>query len=231
MVIYCDAESAPRLAALRARVSDVTQIIVLPLSQTDCGSGRTGVNFTNEHARDPEAHLHSPALYEVWNEKSAFVRRVMESNPFHTDTFAWCDIGCFRSDLNLASYRRWPEGARLDAVDPERLVLLLMQPFQPGELAVSPATGLPPSFERVIRVGGTIMVGHRRAWERWIPAYYNALRRFAAVGMFAGKDQNVMAAMCALHPEFLLLVTPTFIASHGDPWFFLQPWFSLKING
>ena len=76
MVIFCDADSAPRLQALRARVADRTRVVVLPLDQTRCGSGRLGAHWASDVARDPEAHIHTPGLYVVWNEKAAFVERV-----------------------------------------------------------------------------------------------------------------------------------------------------------
>lgn len=226
MVIFCDAGSAARLAALRARVADRTRVVVLPLDQTRCGGGRLGAHWPTDVARDPEAHIHNPALYAIWNNKADFVQRVVEENPFATDAFAWCDIGCFRSDdPDPERFRRWPEGAALDAActDPARrarLTLLNIEPFQSGDFRLG-STGLPPSFERVCRIGGTIMVGHRDAWCRWTPAYRAMLDRFVEGQRFAGKDQNVMATLCVLRPDLIALVAPTFRREDGDPWFHL----------
>ena len=228
MVAFCDADMAPRLSELRARVASQTRVVVLPLSAID-GGWNDVVDWDDEHARDPErgAQAHSPSLYKVWNAKSALVGRAMAMDPFGSEAYAWCDIGCFRSDLRIESYRRWPEGARLDAADPERVVLLRLQPFQPRELALDPATGLPPSFAGVNRIGGTVMVGHRRAWERWIPAYYATMRRMVAAGVYVGTDQHVMATVAATRPDLVALVAPTYLREHGDPWFFLHPWFAV----
>lgn len=223
LVVFCDAESAPRLSALRARVAESTRVIVLPLDRTRCGSGALGAHWAVDATRDPEADIHTPGLYVVWNEKAAFVQRVMDENPFGTDAFAWCDIGCLRADAAVDRYRRWPRGATLDGIARDRLTLLNITPFESGDFVLDPADGLPPSFDRVSRVGGTIQVGHREAWERWIPAYYAMLDRFVAAGRFAGKDQNVMAALCVLRPDLVTFVRPT---TEGDPWFSLLPFFS-----
>jgi len=225
MVIFCDAESAPRLAALRDRPSTEgkTRVIVLPLEQTRCGRAPWVVDASR---LDPEAAIHTPSLYVVWNEKAAFVARVMAENPFATDAFAWCDIGCVRADPPPGvSLRRWPEGAALDALPRAQLALLNVTPFERGDFALC-ADGLPPSFDRVNRVGGTIQVGHRAAWERWIPAFYATLDRFVAAGRFAGKDQNVMAALCVLEPDAVRLVRPSGRPEDGDPWFYLLPFFA-----
>ena len=221
MVIFCDAAGEARLREMRGERE--ARFVVLSLADTTCARL---ADWDAEHGRDPEADIHTTPLYVVWNEKSEFVRRAMEMNPFGTDAFAWCDVGCFRSDLNLSKFSRWPEGARLNASDEERLTLLCIQPFEPRDLVVDERTRLPRSFDNELRVGGTIMVGHRRAWERWIPAYYATLRRYIDVGMFAGKDQSVMASLVILRPDLVTLFAPSHEPAHGDPWFFLQPLFS-----
>ena len=233
MVIFCEAEMAPRLRALRERDQQQqpiqTRVEVYPIVDNTCAAM---VDWREQHAKDPErdTQAHSPALYTVWASKSAFVGRAMALNPFGTDAFAWCDIGCFRSDLNLGCFRRWPEGARLDALDPTRMVLECITPFQESDLVLDPGSGLPPSFAGQTRIAGAIMVGHRPAWERWIPAFYSTLQRMVANGQFVGVDQNVMAAVAVTRPDIVTIVTPSFLPQHGDPWFFLQPWFSAVIS-
>lgn len=106
------------------------------------------------------------------------------------------------------------------------MVLLHIKPFQPDELIVNTTTGLPPSFEHVNRISGAIMVGYKAAWASWIHAYYHTLTRMVNNGQFVGVDQNVMAAVAVTHPDRVTLITPTNAPSHGDPWFFLQAWFS-----
>ena len=47
---------------------------------------------------DPERFRHkSVHLYWVWNEKTEFLKRTVDTNPFHSDFFAWVDIGYFRT--------------------------------------------------------------------------------------------------------------------------------------
>ena len=46
---------------------------------------------------DPEKSIHSPNLYKIGNEKSNWLKRASVLNPFHSNFFAWVDIGYFRS--------------------------------------------------------------------------------------------------------------------------------------
>lgn len=228
MVVFCgDTETARRLAQLRARVARLTRVVVLPLAKTHCGSGRLGALWPQDMARDPEARYHTPDLFLIWNNKSDFVARAMALDPFGSDVYAWCDIGCFRADEGPDRYRRWPRSSALDAAcarTPDALSLLCVKPFESGDFVLAP-DGLPPSFERVNRIGGTIMVGTRAAWNRWIPAYYRILDDFVAAFRFAGKDQSLMAALVVLRPDLAALVSPSQRPEDGDPWFYLQPHF------
>lgn len=221
MVLFCDDETEPILREMRGVRPAL--FVLMPLAEAEMSKV---ADWDAEHARDPEASIHTKSLYVMWNEKAAYVQRAMALNPYRSTAFAWCDIGCFRSDLNLARLRKWPEGPRLDGLDPERLTLLNIQPFEPGDEAIDPVTRLPPCFDMKLRVGGTIMIGHRRAWDRWIPLYYAVLQRYLNAKFFAGKDQNVMASLVMLRPDLVTLVAPSRAPEHGDPWFYLQPYFS-----
>lgn len=224
MVIFCDEDWVEPLTELRKGFEAKTKIIVRKWNEMYCASPRFLPYWRFDHSRDSEAHYHNELLYILWNEKSAMVNDVINMNPFKTDFFCWCDIGCFRDSNTAYMYKRWPSNDFLNSAAQDKMFLLNIEPFQNGELDIL-ENGLTHSFEGKNRVGGTIFLGHKDVWHQWCNVYYTVLDRYLECKYFAGKDQNVMATVVALHPSLVKLVTPTRNIEDGDPWFYLQRYF------
>jgi hypothetical protein len=60
------------------------------------------------HNIDRENSYHSVELYMLWNEKTYFVKRAMEKNPFNSEWFFWSDIGCCRNDNDKNKFMSFP---------------------------------------------------------------------------------------------------------------------------
>jgi len=222
MVIFCDEESFEQITALRATLEDITKIYILPLDETVCGRSTIDAIWAKDWQRDIERAIHNPNLYIIWNEKSMFVFRAMARDPFNTEFFCWCDIGCFRDarpeELNLFQ-KEWPSRAFLEQARKDKMYFLNITPFEASDLMVL-ENGLTQSFERVTRIGATIFLGHRNVFEQWVHLYYKTLDNYIVNDYFAGKDQNIIATMYVLYPEIFKLVTP--VPGEGNPWFYLQ---------
>ena len=82
MMIYTgDQESASKILEMRKGLEDKTKVVVLPFEDLYCS--RFMDYWKKDYERDHETY-HDPALYIIWNEKTAFIKRAKESNPFGT---------------------------------------------------------------------------------------------------------------------------------------------------
>lgn len=218
LLIFCDAASEARIKEYRAAFMATTYIFVLPLEKLHCAS----IDWTKDWQRDTERRIHNPNLYIIWNEKSLFVYRAMVLQPLF-DYYMWCDMGCFREASEMHLFREpWPSSGFLRSAKKDKMYFLNIEDFQAGELNVL-ENGLTRSFEGKNRIGGTIFLGHKDIFVVWVNTYYTFLEKYIAQDYFAGKDQNIMATIYAVHPELFELVKP--VAGEGNPWFYLQRYF------
>lgn len=193
-------------------------------------------------------HLHTQELFRVWANKSFFVKEVMETNPFDSEIFVWCDAGCWRDPLSaMICGPSWPVAEK---VVPNRLSIVSISDVRPF-LEKTKAFPSDQSFQNFVKeldtcfqaiIGGTILVGDKAAWKIWIPTFQATLLEFLEQGKFAGDDQAVISTAAFWlwkqnspgKPMFLKSPgTHGFlqIADHqiGDAWFCFQQHFS-RIN-
>lgn len=225
IVIFCDEDWVEHLAHLRQGFEDKTRIIVYKWNEMRCATKDMLTYWHKDWERDTERAYHNPLLYTLWNEKTEMVRQTIDMNPFKSEFFCWCDIGCFRDSGDMHRYvNGWPSPSFLASACKDKIYLLNIEPFVGDDLQIQ-SNGLTRTFEGKNRIGGTIFFGHRVAWNTWHTKYYDTLRRYTECDYFAGKDQNIMATMVALYPSLVHLVTPSRRAEDGDPWFYLQRYF------
>lgn len=224
MVIYCDADWAEKLRMLRYKFASKTHIIIYNIPEMRCASQEILTYWERDWRRDPEQHYHNPLLYILWNEKTEMVKRAIDANPFNTEFFCWCDIGCFRSTEQMHMFTEWPASSFLNTASRDKMYMLNIEPFQHGDQNVEP-NGLTKPFTHKARIGGTIFLGHISTWHTWHQVYYDVMKQYMKCDYFTGKDQNIMATIASLYPMLVRLVRPTYDACDGDPWFYLQRYF------
>jgi len=221
MVIFTDAETAPMLQRLRG--SHPTEVIVQPFETLRFASPRFLKYWERDYERDHERHIHTPYVYVIWDEKTAFVERAMKLDPFKTEFFTWCDIGMMREPAGHEIYARWPSPESLAPLDRDRVYMLAVEPFQPSDMHILP-NGLPAQFREKNRIGAGVILGSKRALEQWISAYYNMVDAFIAADYFAGKEQSIMNTIAIKHPHLVHLIQPmpyTLNGQPGDRWFYM----------
>ena len=223
MIIFCDIESFDYISALRKPFEESTHIYVYPLEDMYCAYPQYMKYWEKDLERDIEKHIHNKNLYMIWNEKSMFIHRAMSINPFETDFFMWCDIGCFRYPEELSLFKDgWPSDTFLRTACKDKMYFLNITPFE-SEDFVKKENGLTRSFEYVTRIGATMFLGHKDIFETWIETFYKYMNLYMMNNYFTGKDQNIIATIYALHPELFRLVQP--VEGEGNPWFYLQRFF------
>lgn len=219
MVIFCDAQSRPLIENIRmnydpgfAKTHFITCEIV------DFYSYKYGETFVQHYDKDTEKRVgHNIVLYMIWAEKSHFLKRAIEVDPFKTDYFLWTDIGCFRRENT--DFRNWPSVKRIDAMSKDKVLLLSVIPFTQCERACKTLAEL-PSFQFENRIGAPIFGGTKDVLLKWHDLYYEMLEYFISIDRFIGKDQSIMNSVYLMNQDFCELVT--WRPGCADPWFYLQ---------
>jgi len=215
MVIFCEHNSVSAISELRKSREEKTRIVVTTFNEFY--SYRYYADFKNDEYNDSEIHIgHNAYLYMIWSEKSNFLKRAVEMDPFNTDYFLWVDIGCFRR--KNTDYIQWPnihEGVPLNKV-----LLLQVEPFQSDELEQATTKESLPLYQFNNRIGGTIFGGGKEVLLQWHDKYYDMLEYFIKIRRFIGKDQSIMNSVYLLNREMCKIVD--WRKPCHDKWFYLQ---------
>lgn len=218
MVIFSDEVSKPIIQQFRGNLP--THYITLDFD--DFYTYRYELSFYESMLIDHEIGIgHSPQLYMIWNEKSHFLKVASEINPFGADYFLWVDIGCFREPNTR--FLQWPNPAKIGKLEPDKMAMVQVYPFQPEELSVTSLESI-PSFQFTNRIGGTMFGGRKEAIEKWHTEYYQMLEHFIRIDRFIGKDQSIMNSLYLWKPEIVQLIFQWPFPRHGmsSEWFFLH---------
>jgi hypothetical protein len=216
MVIFCDEKNINAVRELRK--DNMANTVILKTRFEDFYTHRYINNFIQHQQLDTEVSRgHNVYLYMVWAEKSNFLKRAIEMNPFSTDYFLWVDIGCFRRPNT--EFLRWPNPKRIVDMPKDKVLLLSVYPFTPEELSVSSVEDL-PSFQFTNRIGAPIFGGGKEVLLTWHKKYYEMLENFIRMGRFIGKDQSIMNSVYLMNRDMCEIVT--WKQPCNDIWFYLQ---------
>lgn len=128
MVIFVNDEiQKNKIYNLRLDYLDKTKIIILPFEELYCYQFMDYWN--KDYERDIEKQFHNQNLYIIWNEKTAFMKKAMDLNPFNTEFYCWSDIGMVRDDLILSYIKTFPSSKMLNLIDKTKVYLLNLKTF------------------------------------------------------------------------------------------------------
>lgn len=173
------------------------------------------------HGVDHEKNLHSPQLYSIWANKSAWVKEAIQLNPFHTSHYVWCDIGAFRDASKLPTLIRFPMASRLPE---DKVLFCLIEPLQADDFVVRP-DGIPGDFRYLNRIVGGLWGGPRDACLRWAEQYEAMLNRYIQADRFIGKDQSIMMSAILEDSSNAVCIRPHW-GDLGETWFYLEYYLS-----
>ena len=166
---------------------------------------------------DTENVGHTAELYALWYEKKEFVARAINSNPFFSNEFVWCDAG-------IGRYPEWNskiQGFPARGFIPRgKMLLLEIDPLQEYDWRPDDH-GIRGEFTGRATFGGGILASDINGWNRWSMAYDAMLARYLLAGRFIGKDQNIMASMILEQPDLALVVRRPQNMAATQRWFYL----------
>ena len=175
-------------------------------------------NWEKEVAADPETAIgHNARLYQVWAEKIFMVADAIRTNPFKTEKFVWCDIGCFRNRAWLPRFTGFPHAPVINA---DQVSFLQLAPFSAADFTAVSTGPLTDRFKDRVTVGGTMFGGGASALLQFRNVYAALLDEADACGVFKGKDQNLYAWLTLKYPALFHRIQTRNIGY--DPWFALH---------
>jgi hypothetical protein len=215
MFIFCDEISYEIISKHRSNKKEKTYIQITTFE--DFYTYRYFDVFLRQYQSDHERYIgHNPYLYMIWNEKSHFLKLAIEKNPFLSNYFIWCDMGCFR-EPNI-KYINWPNPEKISSIDTNKVVLLEVQKHQ-FEHYIYSLENL-PDFRYTNYISGTIFSGNAEILLKWHDKYYGMLEYFIEKNRFVGKDQSIMNCVYLLNYDMCHLVSAI------GKWFHLQDYFN-----
>lgn len=216
MVIFCDETSYDFIADQRSQKKEITRIVVTKI--TDFYSYKYVDSYNQHYYIDVEkSNGHTPFLYMIWAEKSHFLKRAIDLDPFRSEYFLWVDIGCFR--VPNTEYLNWPNPEKVPHLNKEKVLLLSVVPFTENELLCFSKETL-PLFQFENRIGGTMFGGGKDVLLKWHALYYNMLEYFISIDRFIGKDQSIMNSVYLLNRDVCDMIH--WVPGCRDPWFYIQ---------
>ena len=222
MIIFCDKDSKNKIIKYREDNIENTHIITMDLEQFH--TYKWWSLWNKHHQIDPEKSIHNPKLYMIWAEKISFIKKAIYLNPFNTDFFMWCDIGCFRNrknknDISLDKIKNFPNKEKVSILPKNKIIFTQTGNFHPECLKILPNKLTKLEFTNIPRsVGGTMFIGYKDILLKYHDIYYEMLETFFKFNRFAGKDQNIIANISIVYPEIIKLIHHSVI-SNSDPWF------------
>lgn len=213
IIIFTDKSSSNTLHDITQNLDNV-RIIILPISEFY--TSKYLPYWQKDYERDYERQ-HNPHLYMIWNEKSMFIQRAININPFNTEYYTWTDIGMVRDENQIQYINNYPNPNIIEKLEKDKVYLLNIDDFTPDDLNETDAT---ERFIRCNRIGGGVIFGHRKILIKWTKIYYDMMSTFMKNDFFTGKDQSIMACIYLKYREDLIkLIKP--VQSPIDPWFYM----------
>jgi hypothetical protein len=147
----------------------------------------------------------------------------INSNPFSSTWFLWCDIGIHR-DIKMHSYYENFPNKVPSVCKPNHITFLEILPqiddkyieFSKEDLffnSISCITSGAGSF-----VGAGCLVGDISSWKSMSVEYINMLKEFEMRKLFCGKEQTIYFAMIMKNKINFELIYSTVFGGNRDHW-------------
>jgi len=203
MVIFTTPEEVDIIKKLRGNVSGKTVVVTMHLNQTRMLTYYNRTFWEVQHSKDNESTFHNENLYVIWNEKTEFLKKTVDVNPFMSDFFAWIDFGYVRNTLHNG----------------EMMLRNIPRDLKTDQVLMLDVTNLLGGTKMI---GGGFIGGYAPGITRWHQEYYAVLDKNK--DGFIGKDQAMMQVTCDNCPGLCKLIIPD--NSQGNPWFYMTAYLS-----
>ena len=146
--------------------------------------------------KDPEILLgvnHNKYLYTIWNNKSFWLKEVIDIIPAYG--YYWADIGCIRYK-STPEIQQFVSSLQFVKRNDTKIILSIINTFQPeDEHYVNSIPSIYYNNNSIIRIQGGFFGGGKDELLEWCEYYIDELNQFEKYKIFAGKDQYIMGSI------------------------------------
>jgi hypothetical protein len=171
---------------------------------------------------------HTPELYMIWAEKTYFLEKAINLNPFKCDLFFWSDMGCIRDTNQLQYISTFPNYQKFQNYDLNKFFLSSIAPFKLIDPYFKNGLSVPlllkdgKSPDIINRIQGGFLGGSIECIKNWVNLYTNELNFFIENKYFGGKDQYIFINIYLKNKEQFNLLEPFFYKTNEvefNEWF------------
>lgn len=210
LIIFTDEENYSKISELRK--PENTVIIKMKISDFVVYDYLDYWKYCKEIDRE---EYHTPELYMIWAEKTFFLKRAIDLNPFQSNYFFWSDIGCIRDKDMLKYISTFPNLKSFSDYDLDKFFLSSVEPFQTidkimtkDKISITHSNKGEKCCEVIDRIQGGFLGGNIKSCLEWIDLYIKELALFITTKTFGGKDQYIFNNIYLKNPKKFNLLSP-----------------------
>jgi len=195
LVFFTEEHLVPFIKECRRNFEDRTVVITLSRDNWEANKRYPQRTWDELFSKDPEKEIiTSPEVYKVWYEKSEFVMRAIELNPFGHSDFVWADAGIFRDPRLVKLAMGFPRAGRIPT---NRIMVLNVWAFVRNDDVIREVNGqfFPGGGEDRPRIGGGIVAASKELWFEFSNLYKSTVERYRKAEIFWGKDQTILKTL------------------------------------
>ena len=189
-------------------------------------------NHTENHALNNRVEW---KVNMLWNEKVAFVKRVVENNYFsltpseeeQLSWVGWCDIGYFRggdNNMNVYKLKEWANDEALNRLNVNNIYYTqicgddLLNQLKFIKRSENPSTNSIIYMNPILAyIAGGFFLVNKKNIQWWYDTYYSLLKCYFTNNCLVKDDQIIIMNCIINHPERFELITEK--NKYFDPWF------------
>lgn len=210
MIIFTDQKNYSKIKELRK--DENTKVIQIELSEFVVYDYLDYWKYCKSIDRED---YHTPELYMIWAEKTFFLKRAIDLNPFNSKYFFWSDIGCIRKKEMLKHISTFPNLKSLNQFDINKFYLSLIEPFQTIDkimtkerISITHKNKGEKCCDEINRIQGGFFGGNINSCLEWVDLFIKELALFISTKTFGGKDQYIFNHIYLKNPNKFNLLQP-----------------------
>jgi len=182
-------------------------------------------DWNSQYLLDDEKNIHSPEIYQIWNEKINFIYLGALKNYFNSEWFIWIDIGSLRS--KMFEFQNFTSSEVFKSLDSSKTYFFRIKNFyhQNSYFLKFLDKYYSNNSELNVIQGGCI-ISHKNQIKYICDKYYELLNELYNKGLFIGKEQVNFHPFVILNNEKIKVIE---VISHkldkifSDAWFYYFP--------
>lgn len=220
MIIFTDSNNYDKINEMRNDKN--TKIIKIDLFQFETWKYFDYWKYCKSIDRE---EYHTIELYLIWAEKTFFLEKAIQLDPFQSKLFFWSDMGCIRDEKMLRYLENFPNFESFKDYDLNKFFLSCIHPFKPIETVIKDGLCIKLKNDGVMspeifdRIQGGFLGGSKESIKDWVEMYLEELNFFMKNGYFGGKDQYIFINIYLKNKEKFNLLPPIEYQPYFNVWF------------